>query len=78
MYHAIGFWSELDNGMEISMGFDKSMLKLLIEAFIILTAKSAKVYTRFAKILKIIDYSFYSVLYQVNIKIYEHAKFTVC
>jgi hypothetical protein len=25
MYHAMGFLSVLDNGMEISMGFDKSI-----------------------------------------------------
>jgi hypothetical protein len=30
MYQAIGFWSVLDNGMEISSGIDKSISKILL------------------------------------------------
>ena len=49
IYHAIGFLSELVIGIEISMGFDKSIWKFWMFA-IILTTKTTKIYTKFTKL----------------------------
>jgi hypothetical protein len=49
IYHAIGLASVLDKGKEISMGFDKSMLKLFIIAFIFFNRKARKVLRKVRK-----------------------------
>jgi hypothetical protein len=49
IYHAMGLESELDKGKEISMGFDKSILKLFIVAFIFFNRKARKVLRKVRK-----------------------------
>ena len=61
IYHAIGFWSLLDNGMEISIGFDKSISMLFIDAFIIQPNRS-----RFIKFIKSIISKFPLTIYKIQ------------